>query len=87
LPQRDCAECQIFRTGSKILTNTCEKDCRSFNITTVNTKEEFLEPNGQPINLCKERDVDDCWFYFSYTTKNDDNIDVLVAKKKGKNDR
>uniref|UniRef100_A0A673MIY7 Integrin beta n=1 Tax=Sinocyclocheilus rhinocerous TaxID=307959 RepID=A0A673MIY7_9TELE len=78
---KDCVECQQFGTGSKKY--TCEIDCRSFNLTAVKTKEELPQPNDQPyINLCKERDVDDCWFFFTYDTKNDDNTDVLVAEKK-----
>uniref|UniRef100_A0A8C2G664 Integrin beta n=1 Tax=Cyprinus carpio TaxID=7962 RepID=A0A8C2G664_CYPCA len=80
LPQRDCVECRQFGMGSK--KQTCEEECRSFNITLVKTKEELPQPNDQPINICKERDIDDCWFYFTYATKNDDNIDVFVAEKK-----
>ncbi|XP_016096812.1 integrin beta-1-like, partial [Sinocyclocheilus grahami] len=73
--------CQQFGTGSK--KHTCEIDCRSFSLTAVKTKEELPQPNDQPyIDLCKERNVDDCWFFFTYATKNDDNIDVLVAEKK-----
>lgn len=53
----------------------------------MTTKEELPQTNDQSINHCKERDVNDCWFFFTYTIKNDDNIDVLVAEKKGKNDR
>uniref|UniRef100_A0A8C1MBM3 Integrin beta n=1 Tax=Cyprinus carpio TaxID=7962 RepID=A0A8C1MBM3_CYPCA len=78
---KDCVECKQFSTGSK--KHTCEIDCRSVNVKPVKVKEELPQPNEQPyIYHCKERDVDDCWFFFTYTTKNDDNIDILVAEKR-----
>ncbi|RXN33122.1 integrin beta-1-like protein [Labeo rohita] len=73
---KDCVECLYFGTGSK--KQICDKDCKSFSLKSVKTKEEL--PKNP--NHCKERDIDDCWFFFTYTTKNDDNIEVHVAEIK-----
>ncbi|KAK7163531.1 hypothetical protein R3I93_007552 [Phoxinus phoxinus] len=78
---KDCVECLHFGTGIK--KRTCEKECRNFSIIAVNNKDELPQSNDQThIDLCKERDVDDCWFFFTYTSKNDDTIEVHLAEKK-----
>ncbi|XP_026136716.1 integrin beta-1-like isoform X2 [Carassius auratus] len=75
---KDCVECIQFNTGSK--KQTCGKECSAFNVTSVKTKEEL--PQQIDINHCKERDVDDCLFFFTYATKNDEKIYVHVALQK-----
>ncbi|XP_077077957.1 integrin beta-1-like [Siphateles boraxobius] len=79
---KDCVECLQFGTGIK--KHTCEKDCRNFTpLKVVNNKDELPRSNDQThIDLCKERDADDCWFFFTYATNNDDKIEVHVAEKK-----
>ncbi|TRY90993.1 hypothetical protein DNTS_023021 [Danionella cerebrum] len=76
--RKDCVECREFGTGSK--KHTCEQDCKSFSLIEVMTKEDLPPPN---INHCKERDVDDCFFFFTFANNNDDNIVVHVAEKRG----
>ncbi|XP_048019342.1 integrin beta-1b.1 [Megalobrama amblycephala] len=78
---KDCVECRQFGMGSK--KHTCETNCSNFNIIAVKSKENLPQSSNQPhINDCKERDTDDCWFFFTYDTKNDDKIEVHVAEKK-----
>ncbi|XP_039550997.1 integrin beta-1-like isoform X2 [Pimephales promelas] len=81
---KDCVECLQFGMGIK--KHTCEKECKNFTpLKVVNSKDELPRSDDQTnIDLCKERDVDDCWFYFTYTTNKDDNdkIEVQVAEKK-----
>ncbi|XP_067219499.1 integrin beta-1b.1 [Chanodichthys erythropterus] len=78
---KDCVECRQFGMGSK--KHTCETNCSNFNIIAVKSKEDLPQSSNQPhINDCKERDTDDCWFFFTYDTKNDDKIEVHVAAKK-----
>ncbi|CAM4588842.1 unnamed protein product [Leuciscus chuanchicus] len=79
---KDCVECLQFGTGIK--KHTCEKECRNFTpLKVVNNKDDLPQSDDQThVDLCKERDADDCWFYFTYATKNDDKIEVHVAEKK-----
>ncbi len=82
-PHRDCVQCRAFGTDDK--KETCDKECSYFNLVTHKKKEELPQPNDQPyINHCKERDANDCWFFFTYATKNDSSIEVHVADELGK---
>ncbi len=82
-PHRDCVQCRAFGTGDK--KDTCEKECSYFNLKMVKKKDELPQPNDQPyINHCKERDANDCWFFFTYATKNDSTVEVHVAEELGK---
>uniref|UniRef100_A0A672S561 Integrin beta n=1 Tax=Sinocyclocheilus grahami TaxID=75366 RepID=A0A672S561_SINGR len=77
---KDCVQCRAFGTGDK--KDTCEKECSYFNLIIKKKKEELPQPNDQPyINHCKERDANDCWFFFTYATKNDSTVEVHVAEE------
>ncbi|CAM4588860.1 unnamed protein product [Leuciscus chuanchicus] len=77
---KDCVQCRAFATGDK--KDTCEKECMYFNLKLVKMKNELPQPHDQPyINHCKERDANDCWFFFSYATKNDSTVEVHVAEE------
>ncbi|XDV27905.1 hypothetical protein PO909_031353 [Leuciscus waleckii] len=79
---KDCVQCRAFATGDK--KDTCEKECMYFNLKLVKMKNELPQPHDQPyINHCKERDANDCWFFFSYATKNDSTVEVHVAEELG----
>ncbi|XP_016304980.1 integrin beta-1-like [Sinocyclocheilus anshuiensis] len=79
---KDCVQCRAFGTGDK--KDTCEKECSYFNLIIKKKKEELPQPNDQPyINHCKERDANDCWFFFTYATKNDGTVEVHVAEELG----
>ncbi|KAK7163526.1 hypothetical protein R3I93_007551 [Phoxinus phoxinus] len=76
---KDCVQCRAFATGDK--KDTCE-ECGYFNLKVVKMKNELPQPHDQPyINHCKERDANDCWFFFSYASKNDSTIEVHVAEE------
>ncbi|XP_056336088.1 integrin beta-1b.1 [Danio aesculapii] len=75
--RKDCVECKHFGTGSK--QKTCDEDCKSFSIKKVKTKEDLPPPN---INHCKERDVDDCWIFFTSSSEKDGSIQVYVAENR-----
>ncbi|XP_057188989.1 integrin beta-1-like isoform X1 [Triplophysa rosa] len=77
---KDCVECRAFNTGDK--KDTCEKECRYFSLNMVKKKEDLPQPNDKPyINHCKERDANDCWFFFTYATRNDSTVEVHVAEE------
>uniref|UniRef100_A0A673JTP9 Integrin beta n=1 Tax=Sinocyclocheilus rhinocerous TaxID=307959 RepID=A0A673JTP9_9TELE len=77
---KDCVQCRAFGTGDK--KDTCEKECSYFSLIIKKKKEELPQPNDQPyINHCKERDANDCWFFFTYATKNDSTVEVHVAEE------
>lgn len=66
---KDCVQCRAFQTGEK--KDVCEHDCNYFQLFKV--KEGNLpQPTDQPFPLshCKERDENDCWFYFTYSIRN-----------------
>lgn len=62
---RDCVQCRAFGTGEK--KDTCERDCTFFNLIKVKDRDKLPQP-GQafPLMHCKERDANDCWFYYTY---------------------
>ncbi|ROI24859.1 Integrin beta-1 [Anabarilius grahami] len=76
---KDCVQCRAFGAGDK--KDTCEKECGGFDLKVVKKKEDLPQPNDQPyINHCKERDANDCWFFFTYATKEDSTFEVQVAE-------
>ncbi|XP_030631798.1 integrin beta-1-like [Chanos chanos] len=75
---KDCVECRAFGTGEK--KDTCSRDCSNFTLIKVKDKEDLPQPNSQPfLTHCKERDANDCWFFFTYATKNN-TIEVIVVE-------
>ncbi|XP_016121286.1 integrin beta-1-B-like, partial [Sinocyclocheilus grahami] len=77
---KDCVQCRAFGTGDK--KDTCVEQCGYFFLVMKKKKEELPQPNDQPfINHCKERDANDCWFFFTYATKNDSTVEVHVAEE------
>uniref|UniRef100_A0A672S5P7 Integrin beta n=1 Tax=Sinocyclocheilus grahami TaxID=75366 RepID=A0A672S5P7_SINGR len=76
---RGTCECGVCKcTDTKFQGPTCEicPTCPG------KKKEELPQPNDQPyINHCKERDANDCWFFFTYATKNDSTVEVHVAEE------
>ncbi|KAM9323096.1 integrin beta-1-like [Pholidichthys leucotaenia] len=62
---RDCAYCVTFE-------KPCQKNCSYLTIKPVKAREDLPQPTDQsfPLAHCKERDVNDCWFYYAYTIRN-----------------
>ncbi|KAM9332456.1 integrin beta-1a isoform 1-T2 [Pholidichthys leucotaenia] len=76
-----CVQCQTFGTGEK--TDSCERDCKGkFNLVKVKDRDKLPQPNdaSYPVMHCKERDENDCWFYYTYAINNTEK-EVHVADK------
>lgn len=79
---RPCVQCRAFNTGE--MKDECEEKCNYFKLTMVKEKEDLPQPNSKPyLSHCKERDANDCWFFFIYATKND-SVEVYVVDQLGK---
>lgn len=81
---RECVQCRAFNKGEK--KDTCAQECSHFNITKVENRDKLPQP-GQvdPLSHCKEKDVDDCWFYFTYSVNGNNEAIVHVVETPGKN--
>ncbi|XP_066573808.1 integrin beta-1 isoform X2 [Amia ocellicauda] len=66
---KECVQCRAFQTGEK--KDTCERDCSYFNLIKVKDRDKLPQPNQAfPLMHCKERDANDCWFYYTYAINN-----------------
>uniref|UniRef100_A0A4W3HW67 Integrin beta n=1 Tax=Callorhinchus milii TaxID=7868 RepID=A0A4W3HW67_CALMI len=74
---KDCLQCKAFNKGPK--KDTCDQ-CE-FEVILVERQDQLPQPGQvKSIAHCKEKDEDDCWFYFSYSV-NDQNVpEVHVTK-------
>lgn len=81
---RECVQCRAFNKGEK--KDTCAQECSRFNITKVENRDKLPQP-GQvdPLSHCKEKDVDDCWFYFTYSVNANGDAIVHVVETPGRN--
>lgn len=79
---RECVQCRAFGTGEK--KDTCERDCSYFNLIKVKDRGKLPQP-GQafPLMHCKERDANDCWFYYTYAVNNKTEKEVHVVETLG----
>lgn len=79
---RDCVQCRAFDKGEK--KETCSQECMHFNMTRVESRDKLPQP-GQPdpLSHCKEKDVDDCWFYFTYSVNSNGEASVHVVETPG----
>ncbi|TNN47677.1 Integrin beta-1 [Liparis tanakae] len=68
---KDCVQCRAFEAGEK--KETCERDCSYFQLIKVKDRDKLPQPTDQsfPLSHCKERDANDCWFYYTYAIRND----------------
>lgn len=48
----------------------------------VKDRDKLPQPTDQsfPLTHCKERDANDCWFYFTFSVRNDTNEVVVVEQ-------
>uniref|UniRef100_A0A672JHV0 Integrin beta n=1 Tax=Salarias fasciatus TaxID=181472 RepID=A0A672JHV0_SALFA len=76
---KDCVQCRAFGTGEK--KETCERDCSDFIMIKVKTRDKLPQPNdaSYPVMHCKERDANDCWFYYTYAVNNNTEKEVHVV--------
>ncbi|XP_072296639.1 integrin beta-1-like [Eucyclogobius newberryi] len=77
---KDCVQCRAFSTGEK--KERCERDCSYFSLIKVKDHSGQPQPTDQsfPLTHCKERDQNDCWFYFTYSVRNSTK-EVYVVEK------
>ncbi|XP_037538346.1 integrin beta-1 [Nematolebias whitei] len=76
---KDCVQCLAFNTGEK--KESCKQECKNFNLIKVSERESLPQPTDDPPRaICKERDENDCWFYFTYSIR-DDVKEVHVLNK------
>ncbi|XP_069770555.1 integrin beta-1-like [Narcine bancroftii] len=74
---RDCVQCKAFQKGPK--KDTCD-ECE-FEVHLVEKQDELPQPGQVPsIAHCKEKDENDCWFYFSYSVNEQNVPEVHVTK-------
>lgn len=76
-------ECRAFGTGEK--KETCQKECNDFTLFKVKTRDKLPQPNDEsyPVMHCKERDANDCWFYYTYAVNNSTEKVVHVVEEPG----
>ncbi|KAI4871320.1 hypothetical protein NFI96_028278 [Prochilodus magdalenae] len=67
---KDCVKCHLADSKEK-----CSSECRFFNLTKVKTKEELPRPFD-----CKERDDNDCYFFFTYDANKTSGAHVVLAE-------
>uniref|UniRef100_A0A8D0A1V8 Integrin beta n=1 Tax=Sander lucioperca TaxID=283035 RepID=A0A8D0A1V8_SANLU len=81
---KECVQCRAFGTGEK--KDTCERDCSYFNLIKVKDRDKLPQPNdaSYPVMHCKERDANDCWFYYTYAVNNNTEKEVHVVDTLGK---
>ena len=75
-------QCRTFGTGEKA--ERCQEDCSEFTLIKVKERDKLPQPNdaAYPIMHCKERDANDCWFYYTYAVNNNTK-EVHVMDKLG----
>ncbi|XP_064201735.1 integrin beta-1-like isoform X1 [Anguilla rostrata] len=77
---KECVQCRAFGTGEK--KDTCEQECSDFKLIKVSDQSKLPQPvQSFPLVHCKERDTNDCWFYYTYAVNNNTEKEVHVAEK------
>lgn len=80
---RECVQCRAFNKGEK--KDTCAQECSHFNLTKVESRDKLPQPvQVDPVTHCKEKDIDDCWFYFTYSVNGNNEAIVHVVETPGR---
>uniref|UniRef100_A0A668AGL6 Integrin beta n=1 Tax=Myripristis murdjan TaxID=586833 RepID=A0A668AGL6_9TELE len=76
---KECVQCRAFGTGEK--KDVCEQKCNDFKLIKVKDRDKLPQPNdaSYPVMHCKERDANDCWFYYTYAVNNNTETEVHVV--------
>ncbi|XP_030607353.1 integrin beta-1-like [Archocentrus centrarchus] len=79
--QKDCVQCRAFGEGEK--KEKCQAECSYFNLIKVPRREDLPQPTDQsfPLTHCKEKDANDCWFYYTYAITKNSTKEVYVVEK------
>uniref|UniRef100_A0A7N6AYE5 Integrin beta n=1 Tax=Anabas testudineus TaxID=64144 RepID=A0A7N6AYE5_ANATE len=77
---KECVQCQVFGTGEK--KDTCKRHCSYFKLIKVKDRDKLPQPHDSsyPVMHCKERDANDCWFYYTYAVNNNTEKEVHVVE-------
>ncbi|KAK7816136.1 hypothetical protein U0070_023619 [Myodes glareolus] len=76
---KECVQCRAFNKGEK--KDTCAQECSHFNLTKVDSRDKLPQPvQVDPVTHCKEKDIDDCWFYFTYSVNGNSEAIVHVVE-------
>ncbi|XP_056375441.1 integrin beta-1 isoform X2 [Hyla sarda] len=76
---KECVQCRAFQKGEK--QKVCDSQCFHFNYTMVDSRDKLPQPGqADALTHCKEKDADDCWFYFTYSVNANSEIHVHVVK-------
>ncbi|KAG9476468.1 hypothetical protein GDO78_003164, partial [Eleutherodactylus coqui] len=76
---RECVQCRAFQKGEK--QKVCNNECFHFNYTMVDSRDKLPQPGqADALTHCKEKDADDCWFYFTYSVNANSEVHVHVVK-------
>uniref|UniRef100_A0A3Q4HBP2 Integrin beta n=1 Tax=Neolamprologus brichardi TaxID=32507 RepID=A0A3Q4HBP2_NEOBR len=77
-----CPGVCCIQAGATSKMKTCKEECSYFNLITVKDRNKLPQPNDYPYPVmhCKERDANDCWFYYTYAV-NDTEREVHVVDK------
>ncbi|XP_049978042.1 integrin beta-1 [Alexandromys fortis] len=76
---KECVQCRAFNKGEK--KDTCAQECSHFNLTKVESRDKLPQPvQVDPVTHCKEKDIDDCWFYFTYSVNGNNEAIVHVVE-------
>ncbi|KAM5157108.1 integrin beta-1 [Mantella aurantiaca] len=75
---KECVQCRAFNKGEKKA--GCDSQCQ-FNLTIVDSRDKLPQPGQEDaLTHCKEKDVDDCWFYYTYSVNSNSEVHVHVVK-------
>lgn len=75
---KDCIQCKAFQKGEKSLCNAC----KDFKLILVDDRESLPKLNEhRTVMPCKEKDADDCWFYFTFVSNSTNDVTVYVLNK------
>ncbi|XP_064410727.1 integrin beta-1-A isoform X2 [Latimeria chalumnae] len=79
---KECVQCRAFNKGEK--KDVCNEACgKAFKLVIVEDRLQLPQPGQlEALTHCKEKDVDDCWFYFTYAVNNTNNDYVVHVVKK-----
>ncbi|XP_040208570.1 integrin beta-1-A isoform X2 [Rana temporaria] len=76
---KECVQCRAFHKGEK--QEGCDTQCAHFNLTMVDSRDKLPQPGQEDaLTHCKEKDVDDCWFYYTYSVNSNSEVHVHVVK-------
>ncbi|KAM4705454.1 integrin beta-1 isoform 2-T2 [Rhinophrynus dorsalis] len=76
---KDCVQCRAFQKGDKQA--VCDQ-CTPFNYTLVESRDKLPQPGqADALTHCKEKDAEDCWFYFTYSVNSNNEVHVHVVQE------